>query len=74
MIKNLTEINDQFYPRYFINYANKSFYFSGELTDQIDKQFNTYSFIEPKIIHTRHKREIGSTKISAVSKYFLFYN
>lgn len=41
---------------------------SGGVTDQIDKQFNTYSFIEPKLIHTRHKREIESTKISPVSK------
>ncbi|VVC31963.1 Hypothetical protein CINCED_3A014758 [Cinara cedri] len=34
------------------------------LTDKIDKQFNSHAFIEPKLIHAKHKREIESTKIN----------
>lgn len=44
--------------------------FIGDITDQIEKQFNSYSFIKPKLIHSRHKREIQSTKTNPVSYFF----
>ncbi|XP_050435802.1 disintegrin and metalloproteinase domain-containing protein 28 [Adelges cooleyi] len=34
-------------------------------TDEIAPDFNSHTFIEPKLIHARHKREIESTRISS---------
>lgn len=44
--------------------------FLGDIPDQIEKQFNSYSIIKPKLIHSKHKREIQSTKTNPVSIFF----
>lgn len=54
----------------FHNFNSILLFFSGGITDQIDKQFKTYAFIKPKLIHAKHKREIQSTKTDPVSSYF----